>query len=313
MLDAAVNLVEATVQLQQVLPSGHTTVGTGFLVSAHNADGSPRTILITAKHVFVDMEGQTAEVGYRTDRPDGTWSFTPQTLRIRDEDGKALWTSHPNQDVAAITIKAPKAFADAAIPVNYLATDEDLARQRIGYGEELLILGYPRGLSANGAGFPILRSGRVASYPVSSAVSPTFLLDFSVFPGNSGGPVFTSSSLKRTSSGAARPLIAGLLTQSVEFERQPLGIGVVTHARYISETIDLLYGGHRPVQAAPAEPPPPPKPSMPQAQPAAETHGPALWRPLAWVRDGLADAWSAVGRAWWVVGRLLFGAPTAST
>lgn len=311
MIDTAVNLVEATVQLQQVSPAGQRTVGTGFLISASNADGSPRTILVTANHVFVDMKGPTAEVGYRTDRPDGTWSFTPQSLRIRDDEGEPLWTAHPSQDVAAITIQAPKAFAQAAIPVNYLATEEDLARQRIGYGEELLILGYPRGLSANGAGFPILRSGRVASYPVSSAVSPTFLLDFSVFPGNSGGPVFTARSLQRASTGAPRPLVAGLLTQSVEFERQPLGIGVVTHARYISETIDLLYGGRRPVQVqAPApEPPAAPKPDMPLAQPAAETRGPALWQPLAWVRDGLADAWAAVGRAWWVVGRLFFGAP----
>ena len=55
----------------------------------------------------------------------------------------------------------------------------------------MMALGFPRGLAANAAGFPILRSGRVASYPIAPAkIFPTFLLDFSVFPGNSGGPVF---------------------------------------------------------------------------------------------------------------------------
>ena len=57
----------------------------------------------------------------------------------------------------------------------------------------MMTLGFPRGLAANAAGFPILRAGRVASYPVAPArIFPTFLLDFSVFPGNSGGPVFMS-------------------------------------------------------------------------------------------------------------------------
>ena len=82
----------------------------------------------------------------------------------------------------------------------------------------MMALGFPRGLAANQAGFPILRSGRVASFPVAPAKSfPTVLLDFTVFPGNSGGPVFMSQAARRrvgaTENGQDVQFIAGLLTQ----------------------------------------------------------------------------------------------------
>jgi hypothetical protein len=97
----------------------------------------------------------------------------------------------------------------------------------------MMALGFPRGLAANPAGFPILRSGRWPPIRWPSAAFPTFLLDFSVFPGNSGGPVFMSQAARRR---AAPPrakdvqFIAGILTQQVELSGERLEIGIVTHA-----------------------------------------------------------------------------------
>ncbi|MBX3482423.1 serine protease [Phenylobacterium sp.] len=252
-MDLAVDLIHATVQLEQPLGDGTRTVGTGFLISAPGADGKPRTVLVTANHVFQKMPGATARIGYRIANPDGSWSYSPQQLKIRDGDGRELWTHHPNRDVAAITIKAPAEFAKAALPMNYLAADDTFDKYQVSAGDEMMALGFPRGLSANSAGFPILRSGRVASYPLAPAkVFPTFLLDFSVFPGNSGGPVFVSRGVRPLASGVqqasnaaeAAPaddgFIAGLLTQQVELNNERLEIGIVTHARYIRETIGLM-------------------------------------------------------------------------
>ena len=92
----------------------------------------------------------------------------------------------------------------------------------------------------------ILRSGRVASYPIAPAkIFPTFLLDFSVFPGNSGGPVYMTEQDHRRSgaegqTGQDVEFIAGLLTQQVELNSERLEIGIVTHAKYIRETLNLL-------------------------------------------------------------------------
>lgn len=289
MLEAATQVIEATVQIEQSLPEGGRTVGSGFLVSTKAADGSPQTLLVTAKHVFTRMPGAEAQVGYRAPTADGGWRFAPQPLRIRDDQGAPLWRAHPTRDVAVISLRAPERFAQAAIPVGYLAPGTDAAEVRP--GEELMVLGYPRGLSANDAGFPILRAGRVASYPLTPASSPTFLLDFSVFPGNSGGPVFHTGA-------GGQPLIAGLLTQEVELDDERLGIGIVTHARFIRETIELLQPG------AIAAPPPPmlvkAEAEIPGAQPASQTP-PArsrLQRYVAAVRINAARLGEAIARPW---------------
>jgi S1-C subfamily serine protease len=263
-MDLAVELIQATVQLEQPLGDGTRTVGTGFLISAPGADGKPRTVLVTANHVFEKMPGATARIGYRFANADGSWSYAPQTVKIRDGEGHELWTHHPNRDVAVINIKAPPEFAKAALPVNYLAADDTFDKYQVNAGDEMMALGFPRGLSANAAGFPILRSGRVASYPVAPAKAfPTFLLDFSVFPGNSGGPVFVSTGSKtagvsKTSDNpgadAGEGFIAGLLTQQVELNSERLEIGIVTHAKYIRETIALLQNPLAPSTVAEAQP-----------------------------------------------------------
>jgi hypothetical protein len=150
---------------------------------------------------------------------------------------------HPDRDVAVMVISAPDDFARAAIPLGWLADENAFDAWQVGPADELLSLGFPRGLSANRAGFPILRVGRIASYPLSPVSAfPTFLLDFTVFPGNSGGPVFwTPSARKRPGTMEPEsPFIAGLLSQEVRVNDEQLEIGVVTHAAFVREVIDML-------------------------------------------------------------------------
>jgi S1-C subfamily serine protease len=241
--DLTVGLIEATVQLDQPSGPDTRTVGTGFLIQAERADGTPRIVLVTAAHVLERMEEPEARIGWRTALPDGSWRFDPEPLTIRDDAGQPLWTRHPDRDVAVMEIQAPEAFARAAIPLGWLADRNAFDAWQVGPGDELLSLGFPRGLSANRAGFPILRVGRIASYPLSPVEAfPTFLLDFTVFPGNSGGPVFwTPSARKRP--GSTEPenaFIAGLLSQEVRVGEDQLDIGVVTHAMFIREAIEQL-------------------------------------------------------------------------
>jgi V8-like Glu-specific endopeptidase len=258
-IDLSVQLMQATVQLEQPLGDGTRTVGTGFLISETAPDGKPRTILVTANHVFDKMPGANARVGYRIANADGSWSYSPQSLKIRDAQGHALWTHHPTRDVAAIAITAPATFAKAAIPEDYLAQDDTFSKYDVTSGDQMMTLGFPRGLAANSAGFPILRAGRVASYPIAPAkIFPTFLLDFSVFPGNSGGPVFMSGPSRHAldangQGGQDVEFIAGLLTQQVELNSERLDIGIVTNARFIRETIALIKDPGAPVTEVAAD------------------------------------------------------------
>ena len=114
--DLSVDLIRATVQLEQPLGDGSRTVGTGFLIENPTPDGRPRTILVTAAHVFDKMPSVSAKIGYRIQSADGVWRYDPRTLKIRDGD-HPLWVKHPTRDVAAIEITAPPEFAKAAIPL----------------------------------------------------------------------------------------------------------------------------------------------------------------------------------------------------
>lgn len=240
--DLTVALVAATVQLDQPSGDDQRTVGTGFLIDAPRPDGTPRTVLVTAAHVLDRMPGTDMRVGWRVQNGVG-WKFEPRPLRIRDEAGDPQWTQHPERDVAVMAIQAPEPFARAAIPLGWLADANGFDAWGVTAGDELFSLGFPRGLSSNRAGFPILRVGRIASWPLTPIADfPTFLLDFQVFPGNSGGPVFWTPSARGLPGGAQpdHPFIAGVLTQEVIVRDERLGIGVVAHAAYVRETIAML-------------------------------------------------------------------------
>jgi S1-C subfamily serine protease len=246
-MDLASHLMAATVEIEQPLADGRHMIGTGFLVDDPTPDGKPRTVLITAGHVLEKMPSAEAHIGYRVQDKDGGWRYDPQPITIRTAAGAPIWTKNPDSDVAAIVVKAPPEFARAAIPINWMADGDGFTHSGLGPGDELLVLGYPQGLSANSAGFPILRSGRIASPIDAPAASRTFLLDFRVFPGNSGGPVFATSN-----DGKSTPIVAGILTQQVELNNERLEIGIVTEAPFIREALLRLDlpGATHPVIAA---------------------------------------------------------------
>jgi hypothetical protein len=115
----------------------------------------------------------------------------------------------------------------------------------------------------------------VASIIAPPSASPTFLLDFRVFPGNSGGPVYISQADRRRPGSDQTQdveLITGMLTQQVELNNERLEIGIVTDAEFIRDTIALI---DKPKGARPA-------PQEPEATPAAAA---------------MTDAAAAVGQA----------------
>jgi hypothetical protein len=276
---STLDLIQATVRLEQPIGNGVSTVGTGFVIRATHPDGSPQAVLVTANHVFARMPRDKAQVGFRAANAKGEWRFAPVSIRIRDADGKPMWTRHPTQDVAAIEL--PASVAVVGVPAKELPGERALATLRVSPGDEMMVLGYPRGFAANRAGFPILRAGRVASFPLSPAERyPTYMLDFSVFAGNSGGPVYIALKPRASRQESGNPIvITGLLTQQIKISGDRLAIGNVTQADFISETISLL-GGEGPTEMETA------KGELPRNDPQPAYSGP---RPTS--KDRLREAW----------------------
>lgn len=217
-------------------------------------------VLLTAAHVLDKIKSDTAKLISRSLHSDG-YRRLPFQIYIRKE-GIPLWVQHPEADVAAMWIALPYEVGRQIMPysTDFLATDAELQKYEIGPGEDLLVLGFPYGFESNEFGFPILRSGRISSYPLlPTSKTKTFQLDFEVFPGNSGGPVFLHS-MNRLIDGnmivrnidlvlgivseemiATEPINTKTLQLSIKGEiTHKLGIAYVVHASFVKEVLKML-------------------------------------------------------------------------
>ena len=236
---------------------GENSIGTVFILGKPCKENPDKAyyVLITATHVLANMKEDKATLFLRKKIND-LYEKLPWEISIRKE-GKNLWINHPEVDVSAMYVALPMDIDIALLPIGILADDEIFNKFEIHPGDELLCLGYPFSAEANKAGFPILRSGKIASFPIVPAKeTKSFLFDFEVFKGNSGGPVYFSQSAARAYGGATHigtiQFIAGLvseehiITEEITslYEKQskvyPLALAKVIHASFIKETIEML-------------------------------------------------------------------------
>jgi S1-C subfamily serine protease len=184
--------------------TGQTSIGTVFIIGRPVPEDNQKLfyVLVTAAHVLRDINEERAILFLRKKNGEEFVKF-PHSIQIRNGE-KPLWKEHPKADVAVMYIRLPQETDIQLLPMSLLASDQELNQFEIHPGDVLSCLGYPFGAEANEAGFPILRSGQIASYPLTpTSKIQTFLLDFRVFGGNSGGPVYFVAS-NRTYGGAAR-------------------------------------------------------------------------------------------------------------
>lgn len=242
-------LMQSTFKLE-----ANGTLGTGFILGhwLSTKQGYARFILVTANHVLEGFKADFATIHFRK-KLGSTFAPLPYQMGIR-KNGTPLWKASSDVDVAVLEIGIPDEANIRSIDVvntSFLATDEDLVHFRVRPGDELLVLGYPHGAVGSVGGFPVLRSGRIASYPiVPTSVTMSFLLDFEVFPGNSGGPVFLSEGFRRLTNGQGQArFLAGIVTQQMSYlhkdqaqvTQDRLALAVVVHASHIRNLIERLF------------------------------------------------------------------------
>lgn len=228
------------------------STATGFVVRVKPAaDGQPaRYVLASAAHTFERMKGDTCKLILRAPKPDGTFNRNEITLEVR-KDGKNLWTRHKDADIAVLDYTPPTGYENNAIALENIATDEDL-KTRVPAGTYVRLLCYPAQFEANGAGFPILRHGVIASFPITpAALQKTFMIDFTTFAGDSGGPVF--SVLDAANPGPGMPgilhLVGVVISQQWSDEkikvsdredkiiRHPFGLGTAVNSHLLRELL----------------------------------------------------------------------------
>ncbi len=237
--------------------AGPDSQGTAFLLGKPDPNDKARSffVLITAAHVLETIKGESATLFLRARNGD-SYRKLPHEIRIRS-DSRPLWKRHSDVDVAAMLVPIPKEADVRLASTEFLATDERISTLGVNAGDEVFVLGYPYGAEANEAGFPILRSGRIASFPLTpTAKVKTFLLDFPVFQGNSGGPVFIDQRIRQNDRGGASMgnfiAVLGIVSEEkvlteqvksleqLQVMRHKLGIAVIVQAVFVSELVNSL-------------------------------------------------------------------------
>jgi hypothetical protein len=230
---------------------GFTTSGAVFLIGKPMKDkpGQSWFVLVTAAHVLNEMSGDTATLMFRKKDASGNFIAEPTTIQIRHE-GQNSYVQNPDADVAAMFINTPADSVTEALSLTQLATDEILDNLALHPGDELFCLGFPLRVDVNT--FPVLRTGTLASYPITPSKSvKKYAFAFHVFPGNSGGPVYFSYA-NRAYGGAVHggeldQAVVGLVIEELsstlpEYKNERLDLANVVPSSYIRDTIALLPG-----------------------------------------------------------------------
>lgn len=214
-------------------------MATGFAVDVGKKPGTKSTettsiTLVSSLHAIATVGRKPLLIATRFVEDDGT--PTVVLIQIQQPKGRKLFfVRHPKLDLAAFRVRIPVEAAELVQMPTFLST-KDISRtpQHIRPGTEVSFLGYPEVLPGTEGAFPVLRSGKVASYaPGSLGQKGKFVINADVYPGDSGAPVFANH--------GGKPRLVGMIIQRIGTEQEHFShLAVAVDAAAIRETLDLL-------------------------------------------------------------------------
>ena len=173
-------------------------MASGFLYAPAKQRGRSGVFLVTNRHV---IEG-FSELVVRLEGASGS-SHADVRVHAAPAGDSPYWVGHPDPEVdIAVTrvrpavVKGQSLEADATSQ-RAAASRSELKAAGFGEGDAVFVLGFPMGLVDESLHLAIVRQGTVARCrDVYEGASPAYLLDVTVFPGNSGSPVFARLPIK---------------------------------------------------------------------------------------------------------------------
>jgi Trypsin-like peptidase domain len=195
-LTPAEQLIHTTVLLKTATYEGETGKGTGFLFAFFRKADEVFPVIVTNNHVVAGAASGSFDFTMR--RPDGSPDFGQKITvgPIPDFDKHWIRHSDPTVDLAIFPCggilshlekeRKPvfiKTFDRSVIPTH-------ATTQLITPLEDILVIGYPDGMSDVKNNVPLLRKGITATpFYLDFDGKKEFLIDAAIFPGSSGSPV----------------------------------------------------------------------------------------------------------------------------
>ncbi len=152
--------------------------------------------LVTNRHVFEQAIQRSQTMMARFNRPFGS-EPNMYRLDLSQDDGSPSWFAHPlaENDVAVMYINHEALKSDGIEYAffeegRHTCSLEDARTSGVSEGDGVFTLGFPLGNTGEERNYAIVRQGIIARIRNwLSGTTHMFLIDASVFPGNSGGPV----------------------------------------------------------------------------------------------------------------------------
>ena len=189
-------LLHSTVQIVCETTPSNLSFGTGFFFSLFPQGGQNVPVIVTNKHVVAG-----ANVGHfklTMQKDDGSPDLQ-NFIDVSVPNFPTKWIPHPDPAVdltimpcagllQELTGQGKKPFLITLDPP-LVPTDAELAD--LTPLEDILVVGYPNGISDNAHNIPVFRRGITATpVYIDFQNRQEFLIDAAIFPGSSGSPVF---------------------------------------------------------------------------------------------------------------------------
>jgi hypothetical protein len=242
--------------------AGATPLGTGFYVATpYGTNGNAATLLITARHVIHDANGNP-----------GTNDFLWVRAGLRDTNMLAHWYlplrglsaiptyvhPDPSVDLAALLFATPIVDGDVrALPIDMFLSENAVRNGTIVEGDEVFFSGLFISHYGDKRNIPIFRVSMLSPEPINWMGRKTdlYLIETLCFGGNSGSPVFLEHGVNRRLGQLimrSQMFVAGVLighfndvqpvgfanVSTIAIERNNNGIAAVVPAYRVRELLD---------------------------------------------------------------------------
>lgn len=279
-------LVRSTVRLLAGLSGAPpTSVGTGFFYKiVHPTANIGKILIVTNKHVVRGAE----VIHFVLSSATSAANLNEQHQPVGRKDQEIAWPLagnlylHPDPEIDLCGIDVTIPVGHVMEPGNQLRSmfldahwlPQSIDKKNMRDVEQVLVVGYPRGLWDNHNNMPIVRLGTTATHPLAHYQNKrNFLVDVAAFPGSSGSPVFSyEAPMFRQADGSFTPgtkvqfigVVWGVIEWSVEGELKvveipsaqkhvpvistSLNLAIALHAEAIRDLDEQIFPGSRGVQ-----------------------------------------------------------------
>ncbi len=205
-------------------------IGTGLICASPDTN-KKIPFLLTAKHIFYDSAKcwfpSSVRFRFSWFSDKSVIEYLGIEIKLKNTNNEILWFPHPDNSVdlsiIPLIISKQAAGKESIIPVrieNFASTNE------VFEGANILLFGYPGAVGPRYWTKPIIRSGVIAYVDMNKFGKVPILINAMVFPGNSGGPVFTvptgmtkNGSFRIGGSSAFLGIVSSVHRQSIELEK----------------------------------------------------------------------------------------------